>query len=302
MKLVPVISDPNSLIDAVTRASGVPVGIHSELDFDVYRVRHDGPGPDWVVRCFDDSVGRAAVDSAAQVLATLEGTRFPAERCPLDAPVITLSEDGNQRHLLVTEYVEARPAPKPGFVLAWCAALLGGLATRSAADLPPGGGWHRLGQTPSAEIDAALRLASDAGGSTGELLELLADADDADGLPEALIHPDLSPPNAIPQGESGPVVIDWLGVGRGPRIWALAFPLFAAGPRGARTVIERYGRSVTITDEEWHRLPGIMLVRPLTLDMWSIAYERMTVQQAITRSRQYRARVQETIAALEAAK
>ena len=214
--------------------------------------------------------------------------------------MITFREDGSQRHLLVTEYVEARPAPKPGFVLAWCGGLLARLATRSVEELPPGGGWHRLGQTPPLEIDAALRLTSEVGGSASELLDLLAGADDADGLPEGLIHPDMTPPNAIPQGESPPVVIDWLGVGRGPRIWALAFLLFASGPRAARTVIERYRRSVTITDEEWHRLPDIMLVRPLTLDVWSVAYERLTVHQAITRSRQHRARVHETITAAKA--
>jgi Ser/Thr protein kinase RdoA (MazF antagonist) len=300
VKLSPVVLDHDRLVDAVSNGSGVQVRIHRELDLDVYRVGHDGPGPDWVVRCFDDTVGRAAVDTAAQVLAALQATPFPAERCPLETPVITFLEDGSQRHLMVTEYVEARPAPKPGFVLAWCGGLLGRLATRSVEELPPGGGWHRLGPTPPLEIDAALRLTSEVGGSASELLDLLAGADDADGLPEGQIHPDMTPPNAIPQGESPPVVIDWLGVGRGPRIWALAFLLFAAGPRAVRAVLERYRRSVTITDEEWRRLPDIMLVRPLTLDVWSMAYERLTVDQAIIRSRQHRARVQETISAAEA--
>jgi len=297
VKLEPVISDPKVIVDAVAEASGVAVRHHRDLDFDVYRLTHDGPGPDWVVRAFDDTVGRTQVETAARVLASLEPTPFPAERCALEDPVITFTENGSQRHLLVTEYVEARPAPKPGFVLAWCAALLGGLTRRAGEDLPPGGGWHRLGQTPSLEIDAALRLASEASGPTGQLLDLLAEADDADGLPEALIHPDLSPPNAIPQGGDGPVIIDWLGVGRGPRIWGLAFLLFSGGPRGARAIIERYRRSVTITDEEWHRLPDIMLARPMTLDLWSVGHERLSVSQAVDRSRAYRARIEATVAA-----
>lgn len=290
------------LVDALSGASGTEARIHSELDVDVYRVQHDGPGPDWVVRAFDDAVGRAPLETTAQVLTALGGTTFPAERCALTDPVITFLEDGSRRHLLVTEHVEARPAPRPGFVLAWCTGLLAGLAGKSGEDLPPGGGWHRLGLTPSLEIDAALHLASGVEGSAGELLDQLADADDASGLPEAMIHPDLAPPNAIAQGENPPVIIDWLGVGRGPRIWPLAFLLFAAGPGAAPAVVKRYCRSVTLTDEEWHRLPDVMLVRPLTLDLWSVGYGRLSVQDAITRSRERRARVRATVAAIAAAR
>jgi Ser/Thr protein kinase RdoA (MazF antagonist) len=302
VRLSPVVSDFELLGDVLTSASGAGVRIHSELDVDVYRVQHDGPGPDWVVRAVNDEVGRAALDTTAHVLAALDRTGFPAERCALENPVITFTEDGNPRHLLVTEHIEMRPASKPGFVLAWCVGLLARLATRPGQDLPPGGGWHRLGQTPTLEIDAALKLGSEVDGAAAELLEQLADADDASGLPEGVIHPDLSPPNAIPQGEDPPVIIDWFGVGRGPRIWPLAFLLFAAGPGAAPAVIERYSRSVTLTDEEWHRLPEIMLVRPLTLDLWSLAYERLSVQDTITRSRERRARVRATVAATNAAR
>ena len=98
----------------------------------------------------------------------------------------------------------------------------------------------------------------------------------ATGLPEALVHPDLTPPNAIARGKRPPVIIDWIGVGRGPRIWPLAFLLFAAGPRAAKLVLDRYSRSVTLTDEEWDRLPGVMITRPLTLDLWSVAHERLS--------------------------
>jgi hypothetical protein len=100
--------------------------------------------------------------------------------------------------------------------------------------LPAGGGWHRLGPTPSREIDQALALGGQVGPSVAELVDTLADADDGAGLPEALIHADLTPANAVPQGEQPPVIIDWIGVGRGPRIWPLAFLLYVAGPAGAR--------------------------------------------------------------------
>ena len=187
---------------------------------------------------------------------------------------------------------------RSSFVLAWCAGLLGRLAVRPAKDLPAGGGWHRLGPTPSREIEQALALGGHVGPSVAELVDTLADADDGAGLPEALIHADLTPPNAVPQGEQPPVIIDWIGVGRGPRIWPLAFLLYVTGPAGARRALDRYAGSVPLSEEERARLPAIMIARPLTLDLWAAAYERMTAHQVVTRSRAHRARVEAITAAL----
>ena len=231
------------MVNAVTESVGRPLSLHSELDVDVYRLHctGNGPdGPDLVARVFGPGVERATVDAAAQVLQKLAGTRFPAERCPSADSVLTL---GGDRHALVTEYVEPSPPPGPGFILAWCTGLLSRLATRSAKDLPAGGGWHRLGPTPSREIDQALFLGGEVGPSVAELVDTLAEADDGAGLPEALIHADLTPPNAVPRGDQPPVIIDWIGVGRGPRIWPLAFLLYVAGPTGAPRALDRYTRS-----------------------------------------------------------
>jgi Ser/Thr protein kinase RdoA (MazF antagonist) len=288
VRVRPVVSDPATVIDAVAESIEQPLLLRSELDVDVYRLRRSESEPDLVGRVFGPTVERVAVDGAAHVLRDLADTRFPAERCPTETPVLAL---GNGRHVLVTQYVEPSPAPRPGFVMAWCAGLLGRLANRSGDDLPPGGGWHRLGATPSQEIDEALRLGGQLGPSVAEIVDALADADDGVGLPEALIHADLTPPNAVPQGDQPPVIIDWIGVGRGPRIWPLAFLLFAAGPRGAARSLDRYCRSVSLTDEERHRLPDVMIARPLTLDLWSVTYERMTAQQAVTRARAHRSRI-----------
>jgi Ser/Thr protein kinase RdoA (MazF antagonist) len=289
VRVRPVVNDAATVVGAVADSTRETLLLHSELDVDVYRLHRTESDPDLVARAFGPSVERAAVDAAAHVLQSLADTRFPAERCPTDTPVLAL---GSGRHVLVTEYVEPSPAPRPGFVLAWCAGLLGRLANRSGADLPSGGGWHRLGATPSHEIDEALRLGSQVGPSVAELVDALADADDGVGLPEALIHADLTPANAVPQGDQPPVVIDWIGVGRGPRIWPLAFLLFAAGPGGASRGLERYCRSISLSDEERARLPGVMTARPLTLDLWSVAHERMTAQQAVTRCRAHHARIE----------
>jgi hypothetical protein len=298
--LEPLVADPGEIVDAVAAASGASLSFRDELDVDVYRLQRRGTGPDLVVRVVDDRVGLAALETAAAVLANLGETRFPAERCADVAPVVSFGAPAARRHVLVTEYVESSAAPKPGFVLAWCAGLLGHLAARPGAGLPAGGGWHRLGLTPTEEIDAALRLGGDLRSSVGELVDLLANADDADGLPEALVHPDLTPPNAIARGAQAPVVIDWIGVGRGPRIWPLAFLLFAAGPRAAPPVLDRYSRSVSLTDEEWERLPAVMITRPLTLDLWSVAYERLSPRQAVQRARQHGRRADDVVAAARA--
>ena len=297
MKVRPVVEDSATILDAVAAPMREELHLHSELDIDVYRLHRTQPGPDLVARVFGSDVERAAVDAAARVLQGLADTRFPAERCPMGSAVLPI---GSDRHVLVTEYVEPSPAPRPGFVLAWCAALVGHLAIRPADDLPAGGGWHRLGVTASQEIDEALRLGGQLGPSVAEVVEALAEADDGTGLPEALIHADLTPPNAVPQGDQPPVVIDWVGVGRGPRIWPLAFLLFVAGPRGARRSLDRYARSVSLSQEELTRLPGAMPARPLALDLWSVAYERMTAQQAVTRCRAHQARVAAIVKALSA--
>lgn len=287
--------DPAAVVQAVVESSGRPLSLVGELDVDVYRLRRSDVTPDLVVRAFGPGVDGATVRAAAHALAALADTPFPAERCADPTPVLELDHG---RHLLVTEYVEPTPPPSRAFVGAWCAALLGRLATRSGADLPAGGGWHRLGATPSQEIDEALRLGGQLGPAVAELVDALADADDGTGLPEALVHADLTPPNAVPRGDQAPVIVDWIGVGRGPRAWPLAILLLVAGPRTARSALDRYARSVSLSDEELHRLPGLMIARPLALDLWSVAHERMSVRQATTRCRAHQAQVRAVAAAL----
>jgi hypothetical protein len=42
----------------------------------------------------------------------------------------------------------------------------------------------------------------------------------------------------------------------------------------------------------------MLITRPLALDLWSVAHERMTVQQSITRCHAHRARAEAVAAAL----
>jgi hypothetical protein len=72
----------------------------------------------------------------------------------------------------------------------------------------------------------------------------------------------------------------------------------AAGPRGARRGLDRYTRLISLSEEELRRLPGMLITRPLALDLWSVAHERMTAQQSISRCHAHRARAEAVAAAL----
>ena len=93
------------------------------------------------------------------------------------------------------------------------------------------------------------------------------------------------------------MIIDWIGAGRGPRVWPPAFPLFTAGPRGARRGLDRCTRSIPLSGEELRRLPGMLITRPLALDLWPAAHARITVQQPITRCHAHQARAEAAAAA-----
>jgi hypothetical protein len=45
-------------------------------------------------------------------------------------------------------------------------------------------------------------------------------------------------------------------------VWPLAFLLFAAGPRGARRGLDQYTRSISLSEEELRRQPGMLITRP----------------------------------------
>lgn len=101
--------------------------------------------------------------------------------------------------------------------------------------------------------------------------------DVGDGLPEALVHPDPSGPNVIADPGAGPVLIDWTGAGRGPRLLSFAVTLGAAvdAPHLGPPVLEAYTRHVALTDDELARLPGVLCGFPLLVSAWMHASWRM---------------------------
>jgi Ser/Thr protein kinase RdoA (MazF antagonist) len=275
----------DGLAEHLRSVYGVDVSGLSELDRGVHRVRVDG-GPDWVARTFDGARPPAAVRDDAAILRRLADAGFPAERLAADDAVTTLGETS----VLVTRFV-AGPRPTGGRAWAILGALLGGLHSSPADWAPPGGGWHHLAAgTPRDEIAAATelleRVSEDAPvaqlAPLGTLLDELERLDDGADLPHALVHPDFVPVNAIEderadpqQSGRGVVVVDWTGAGRGPRLWSLAFTLWAAGGRSPKLVdaiVSRYRRRITPEPEELERLAAVMSARPLLLDCWGIAH------------------------------
>jgi Ser/Thr protein kinase RdoA (MazF antagonist) len=122
--------------------------------------------------------------------------------------------------------------------------------------------------------------------------------DTADGLPEALTHPDFVLANVVAT-PGGMVLVDWAGAGRGPRAWSLAFLLYAEGakdPRRAGAVFAGYRRQVTLEDEELDRLAALIRVRPLVLGVWSVCTGRITPAQALAHAAEVKT-LAETIAA-----
>jgi Ser/Thr protein kinase RdoA (MazF antagonist) len=255
---------------------GISVASIERLDLGVGRV-HRRDGPDWVARVFPEAQ-HAAVQGQAELLRRLEAGGFPAEHCADPEPVSRFSLGV----LLVTEFVEGSRSDGKGRTYGYLGALLGRLHSHPGESLLPGGAWHHLSPTggPRAEIDAALALL-DAHPSSDrcyeELMDALAGLDDCADLPEGIVHPDFVPSNAITTTDDRRVLVDWSGAGRGPRLYSLAYMLWAAGARDLHLVdvaFTRYMRSIQLEPAEVDRLEGVIPARALTIGIWSYAHRR----------------------------
>ena len=75
----------------------------------------------------------------------------------------------------------------------------------------------------------------------------------------------------------GPVIVDWTGAGRAPRLWTLAFLLWSAGMAGPRhidAVVAGYRTRVQLDPAELDRLDPAVAARPLIFDAWAFAAGR----------------------------
>ena len=275
----------------------IQVETMTELDVGVWRVGR-ADGPDWVARWFPARRPAEAAAGDAEILRYLAEQDFPAERGAVAEPVSVL--DG--RAVLVTEWAdpvprqERRAAIRAEGGLGRLGALLGrlhALPPGAGALARPGGAWHHLADgRPAAEIAAASRMLADAEPvildeqrpAYQELCAEVRELDQGDGLPEALTHPDFVLANVVATRD-GMVLVDWAAAGRGPRLWSLAYLLYAEGAKDQRRadlVLAGYRRHVTLTSEELDRLPGIIRARPLIFAAWAVCTGRKTPAEALT--------------------
>jgi Ser/Thr protein kinase RdoA (MazF antagonist) len=296
----PVPSQPAERLRSHLEARyGIDVAAMTDLDVGVWRVGR-ADGPDWVARWFPARRPAETVAGDAEILRYVEAHGFPAERCAADEPVSALEG----RAVLVTEWADAVPrkqrreAIRATGGLGRLGALLGrlhSLPSDGGAVARPGGAWHHLADgLPAAEVAAASRMLADAAhlipdGEREAYEALRAEInalDTADGLPEALTHPDFVLANVVAT-PGGMILVDWAGAGRGPRIWSLAFLLYAEGAKDLRRVdlvLAGYRRHVTLEAGELGRLAAIARARPLVLSAWSVCTGRTTPAEALAQA------------------
>jgi methyltransferase (TIGR00027 family) len=296
-------------LDGHLRATyGISITGLRELDVGVFRVGRDD-GPDWIARVFPSERPFEAAGGDAEILRLLERADFPAERCA-DAEAVTSYEG---QAVLVTRHVAGKkPSPTEGSF-----GVLGDLLGRlhklpPATGERPGGAWHHwvLQGDPDAEKAAAVALldAAEARVPNSErslyatVRDELSQAETCDGLPEALIHPDFVPANAITSREDGTVLVDWTGAGRGPRLWSLAFLLWAAGFERldcADAVMAAYGRHVELTSAELERLAPAIAARPVIFVSWAFCTGRKQLPEVVESLSADRARAEGIAARVE---
>ena len=242
-----------------------------------------------VARLFSGRRPHVAVLGDLAVLEQLRAAEFPAER-PFGPGPLSI-HDGQS--VLVTHFV--RKAPKPAWPAGDPVAALGALVGRlhrlapaGAADRPAGALHHFAEGRAADELSAARRWLRDiepriavADRDQLDLLgRALADADDATGLPEAFVHPDPVPKNTV-FTRDGPVLVDWAGAGRGPRVASLALVLRSswAGPRFMRG----YAASIELDAEERRRAPDLLMTRALIDMAFRVCLEPAKVRQQVQR-------------------
>jgi len=289
------------------RTYGTPVAGVSQLDLGVYRVdRADGPA--WVARLFPAVRPRARVDEDAAILRLLAARDYPAERVAAEHPVSQLEG----QPLLVTEHVDGVPRGqrRAAIVAAGGLRALGAMLAAlhamslapgddaagggAAAAARPGGAWHHLADGgPRAELDALARLVADRtrpaaprGARAADTLRAaVSGLDDGAGLPEAFTHPDFVMANVVATADDRMVMVDWSGAGRAPRMWSLAFLLWAVGFNGDLARVDRivagYRRRVTPEPEELARLDTLVGVRPIVFEAWGYGTGRQPLGEAV---------------------
>ena len=240
-------------------------------------------GDPWVARAFPPARPVAGVEGDAAILRHLERHGYPAERLAVDDAV----SDFEGSAVLVTEFVPNRSLTPDewGPVLGDLLGRLHALPLDESVTPPGGaeGGDSSREGSPRQDLLAALAFLDSVDTKVAPadrdqfeaLRERVRTADAGEGLPEALVHGNLlagNPDHAV-MTEDGPLVVNWKGAGRGPRLVDLGWVLWGCWQeRNAIPLIDANRRHVELTDEELDRLDAVMAIRPLYLT--SFGYRR----------------------------
>ena len=298
-------ADPDDLRAHLADHYGFRAQAVFAFEDDVVLMR-DGEDRRWIVRAFPARRGLGAVEGDAALLAWLAQRDYPAERLACAEPVSVLGD----QPVLVTEAVRAVPRVqrrqtiKDAGGIRGLGALLAQLNTLELGDdlalQRPGGAWHHMADgRPAAELAVAaawLEEAQERAGVRelphfGVLADALESIDACEGLPEALIHPDFVLANVVAAEGAGMVLVDWAGAGRGPRLWSLAFLLWAEGAKDLRRIdlaVAGYRHGVQLEPEELERLGDVITARPLVFDIWRLHHGGLAVADAAAAWRRLR--------------
>jgi Ser/Thr protein kinase RdoA (MazF antagonist) len=285
---------------------GIAVAKVQQLDVGVFRVDRRAGTP-VVARLFSAGRAHGAVAGDLAVLEQLGAAEFPAERA-FGAEALSVHEG---QSVLVTHFVRGAPgaggaAGDPIVALGAVVGRLHGLVPAGAADRPAGALHHYAEGTPGDELAAARGWLRDieprvAVGDRDQLEVLgraLAEADDSAGLPETFVHPDPVPKNTV-FTKDGPVLVDWAGAGRGPRLASLA-PVLRSGWAGPR-FMRGYGGVVELDGEERRRAADVLMTRALIDIAFRVCREPEKVRQQVNRLAGVRKRTEALAAAVLAA-
>lgn len=286
---------------------GIEVATTEQLDVGVIRIdRRDGPA--WIARVFSALRPAKATAGDAAVLRYLERCDFPAERLATKKPISTMAG----QEVLVTEFIEKeKRLPEPGVDQAKRSRAMGWLHSlpkpkpKGAAARPAGGLHHFCDGSRRDELRGAAswldqiadKVPPAGRGDLDRLRSAILDADDGEGLPTAVIHPDPVGKNMV-RTPGGFTYIDWTGAGVGPRTVSLEW-MIGPGNSGAGA-IRGYSEHLTLTDEEWNRLPGIGESRKLVNLAFTAARQPEQIPRLVKRLASIRREKRKRVAAARA--
>jgi Ser/Thr protein kinase RdoA (MazF antagonist) len=263
----------------IDATAATPVSRHNDHVFRIDR----GDGDPWIARVFPPARPKENVEGDAGILRFLERQGYPAERPATEDPVSTF--DGSS--VLVTKFIDGHllPSPAVGAEGAEKFKIMGDLLGRLHA-LPLDESVTRLGGAsgedpshegaPRQDLLAALsfldavdtKVAPETREHFDQLRAQVASADDAQGLPESLVHGNLMhAPDHVIVTDRAPIAIQWKGSGRGPRLADFAYLMWGTwlNPEWIAAAATAYRQHIELTTEELDRLEAVMHIRPLYL-------------------------------------